>query len=294
MDLAAAARFNLTIAQAYCFLPAQRVLTAEFLARVNASFATLREHGVKALLRFLYDHDSPGENDYDFETIAGHIDQLSPIVRANADQVYVLQAGFIGSWGEWHGAKRPLLSNATGVQDMLRRELYTLLPPDRKVQVRVPEYKSQLVLRPELPHPPWSPPHGAAAAVAAEDAAEVSARSLLAPPPDPRMAFGVASSATPDTAVARIGFDNDGFMSTSSDGDTWPSPNLVYATWGEPATAAWTANDFGTCGSLSTPLGCSDHGAIVPPGFAYMEAESPYVPVDGEMCAFMHGPGSSF
>ena len=136
VDLADAAKYNLTIAQAYCFLPAGPVLTDVFLARVNASFAILRRHGVKALLRFLYDHKMPGENNYTFSTIAGHIDQLAPVVKANADMVYVLQAGFIGSWGEWHNSMQPLLSNATGVQDMLRRELYTLLPPDRKIQVR--------------------------------------------------------------------------------------------------------------------------------------------------------------
>ena len=67
--------------------------------------------------------------------------------KVNADQVYVLQAGFIGSWGEWHNSMHNLKSNATGVSDMIKRELFTLLPPDRKLQVRVPEYKSQLILR---------------------------------------------------------------------------------------------------------------------------------------------------
>ena len=284
-DLAAAAKYNLTIAQAYCFLPTDPVLSPAFLSRVNTSFQTLRDHGIKALLRFLYDHKSPGEGNYTFDTIAGHIQQLAPIVQGNADQVYVLQAGFIGSWGEWHGSKNHLRDNATGVADMLRRELYTLLPLDRKVQVRVPEYKSQLVLRPYLPHPPWQqeavPRAHAHVTEHQEYPSALPARLLLAPAPDPRMAFGLATSATPNTAVSRIGFDNDGFMSTSSDGGTWPSPNLWFATWGEPVTSARLP--LGTCGSLTTPLGCSDHGAMVAPGFSYAEAESPYVPIDGEM-----------
>jgi hypothetical protein len=112
------------------------------------------------------------------------------------------------------------------------------------------------------------------------DASAALARSLLEPLPDPRMAFGVANSATPNTAVARIGFDNDGFMSTSSDGYTWPSPN-IFATWGEPSTGDQLP--IGTCGSLTVPLSCTEHGAMPMPGFSYIEAESPYVPVDGEM-----------
>ena len=281
-DLAQAAKYNLTIAQAYCFLPPEPVLSKKFLKRVNASFSTLRSHGIKALLRFLYDHNSPGECNYTFDTIAGHIEQLAPVVHANADQVYVLQAGFIGSWGEWHGSMNHLKENATGVSDMVRHELYTLLPADRKLQLRVPEYKSQLVLRPALPHPTVNSP-----TEANENEEEAAARggeeafSLLEPPADPRMAFGVATSTTPDTAVARIGFDNDGFMSTSSDGWTWPSPNTEFAAWGEPATG--NRLPLGKCGSFTIPLGCSEHGALPPPGFSYMEAEAPYVPIDGEM-----------
>ena len=289
-DLAQAAKYNLTVAQAYCFLPPEPVLSPKFLKRVNTSFSTLRSHGIKALLRFLYDHNAPGECNYTFDTIAGHIEQLAPVVHDNADQVYVLQAGFIGSWGEWHGSMHPLLKNASGVSDMVRRELYTLLPADRKLQLRVPEYKSQLVLRPTLPHPSISLPVAVAARRATsgvigpddeEAAAEEEALSLLGPPADPRMAFGVATSSTPDTAVARIGFDNDGFMSTSNDGWTWPSPNTEFAAWGEPATG--DRLPLGTCGSFTIPLGCSEHGALPPPGFSYMEAEAPYVPIDGEM-----------
>ena len=40
---------------------------------------------------------------------------------------------------------------------------------------------------------------------------------------------------------------------------------------------------LGKCGSFTIPLGCSDHGALPPPGFSYIEAEAPYVPIDGEM-----------
>ena len=81
-DLAQAAKYNLTVAQVYCFLPCTSAeLSAGFLDRVKAGFGLLREHGIKALLRFLYDRDMPGECDYTFDTIYKHIGQLAPIVK---------------------------------------------------------------------------------------------------------------------------------------------------------------------------------------------------------------------
>lgn len=47
-----------------------------------------------------------GEGDYTFATIESHIRQLAPVVQRNLDVVYWGQAGFIGSWGEWHHSNR--------------------------------------------------------------------------------------------------------------------------------------------------------------------------------------------
>ena len=53
-DLEALSRYNLSVAQAYCFLPAaEQQLSEAFLGRVSRGFAALRAHGAKALLRFL-------------------------------------------------------------------------------------------------------------------------------------------------------------------------------------------------------------------------------------------------
>ena len=44
--------------------------------------------------------------------------------------------------------KHALAANESGVSDMVASELFLMLPVDRKLQVRRPEYKSQVVLRP--------------------------------------------------------------------------------------------------------------------------------------------------
>ncbi len=60
--------------------------------------------GVKSLFRFAYDrcNNGPiGENNYTAQTILGHIQQVKQRFQAEIDVVYVLQAGFLGCWGEY-------------------------------------------------------------------------------------------------------------------------------------------------------------------------------------------------
>ena len=45
----------------------------------------------------------PGEVYYTEDTILGHIKQLAAPFAKHYDTLYVLQAGFIGSWGEYLG-----------------------------------------------------------------------------------------------------------------------------------------------------------------------------------------------
>lgn len=45
------------------------------------------------------------------------------------------QAGFIGSWGEWHSSMQNLHANATATAAIVEAELIHLLPPDRKLNV---------------------------------------------------------------------------------------------------------------------------------------------------------------
>jgi len=40
--------------------------------------------------------------DAPIDVISEHIDQLAPILLQNKDLIFALEAGFIGTWGEWH------------------------------------------------------------------------------------------------------------------------------------------------------------------------------------------------
>jgi hypothetical protein len=84
----------------------ERELTQEKLNEVQQAFAAVRQHGLKAIVRFAYGFTG---RDYrsdpkDMDRILGHIRQLGKLFRENRDVLYAVQAGFLGPWGEWHGS----------------------------------------------------------------------------------------------------------------------------------------------------------------------------------------------
>jgi hypothetical protein len=79
-------------------------LTADWLNALNASFAKVRAAGMKVTLVVTYDF-SAGGKDATAAQIKRHLEQLRPVLAANADVVPYMRAGFIGAWGEWHSSQ---------------------------------------------------------------------------------------------------------------------------------------------------------------------------------------------
>jgi hypothetical protein len=79
-------------------------LPASFLNTLSARFAAVRAAGMKVTLLFGYDFTANG-NDATAAQIKRHLEQLQPILAANADVIPFMRAGFIGAWGEWHSSK---------------------------------------------------------------------------------------------------------------------------------------------------------------------------------------------
>jgi hypothetical protein len=73
------------------------------------------------------------------------LDQLKPYLEKNADVIVVLQAGFIGSWGEWYYTTNGL--NTSGNRHAVLSKLLEALPARRMVQVRTPAYKQEFFQR---------------------------------------------------------------------------------------------------------------------------------------------------
>jgi hypothetical protein len=119
-------------------------LSEQALSEFDADMATIRRAGMKCVLRFAYS-SSEKEADAPLDIIKQHLDQLKPHLEANADVIAVMQAGFIGAWGEWYYTTNNLY-NAGARYEVLNKILQTL-PANRYVQVRTPAYKKEFTQR---------------------------------------------------------------------------------------------------------------------------------------------------
>lgn len=180
--------YGLTLAQIYVYLNRyqDRDLAAEKLDAMSVSFDALRKAGLKAVLRFAYEQTMEETEGPTLEIIRRHLAQLKPLLRANADVIYVMQAGFVGAWGEWHSSAHKLEQDHAALAAVVAGVLDTL-PEDRVTQVRVPKYKR------------WA----------------------LGDPSESTWPTVHAENAFTDAPAARIGFHNDGFLAGKTCGGTW-------------------------------------------------------------------------
>ena len=121
-------------------------ISNEFLSLIETNMKALREGGSKCILRFAY---TPDENDKPWDApqdlVIQHIQQLAPYLIDYSDVIYVMQAGFVGIWGEWYYTSNFNMSPSTQDQYAPRRAvlnaLLSSLPKERMICVRTPEIK---------------------------------------------------------------------------------------------------------------------------------------------------------
>ena len=118
-------------------------LDQEILDGFDEDMQVLRNKGFKCVLRFAYSESD--SHDANKTRVLKHIAQLKPHLQANADVIYVLQAGFVGEWGEWYYSDN--FGNETQHLNSNRREVLTALldacPQDRFLLVRYPMIKAE-------------------------------------------------------------------------------------------------------------------------------------------------------
>lgn len=188
-------------------------ISAPWLANYNGAFQRAREAGVKVVLRHAYNSSQPG---YDAGTarIIGHIEQLHDLMEANKDVIAVLQAGFIGAWGEWH-------SSTTGAdsaenQQLILPVLLDNVPEELQIQFRT------------------------AYAIAKATGTTYSLGSWTgsgAPPASLTVPFNSIRISAADrfngSQIARIGLHNDAFLVNRSDAGSYSFPENGY-NWSDP------------------------------------------------------------
>ena len=139
-DLQALRSENMTLLLRMYYLKTfrDRPLSRAQLNLIRDDFALIRRAGVKCILRFAYSQGI-GEPDAPIDIVLKHMDQLTPILRENADVIATAQAGFIGAWGEWHASTNNL-AEPQNAKRIVRKWL-AILPPQRTLQLRTPRQK---------------------------------------------------------------------------------------------------------------------------------------------------------
>ena len=194
--------YGVTLHQAYCYLTdfIDKPISDEKLGYLQHSLDRMRQAGQKILLRFAYEKNSTRKSGSTGKRILQHLEQLAPLIKKNKDIIYVLQAGMVGAWGEWHSSANYIEEDHAMLAKIVAKEL-EILPKERMIQLRImPKYKSWVLNKPIL-----------------DNSTKLTAEN--------------AFSGTP---VARLGFANDGTLANISDGGSWPE-SPFYANPANPA-----------------------------------------------------------
>lgn len=123
-------------------------IAPEFLERLDRNMDIVREAGAKVILRFSYAyHHNTKKKPWDAkpEWAIRHMDQLSPYLMKHADVIFCIQAGFIGSWGEWYYTtnypQNPSKDEGYETRWPVAEHLMEVTPKDRQICFRQPQFK---------------------------------------------------------------------------------------------------------------------------------------------------------
>jgi len=134
-------------------------LDQDVLDRLQADYDTARTAGMSVITRFAYvqggsfPYTAP-YGDAPLDVVLAHIEQLGPVLRANADVIPVVQSGFIGLWGEGYYtddfASDPANPGVLTEEDQAKRRavyeaLLAELPADRSIQLRTMAMKQSML-----------------------------------------------------------------------------------------------------------------------------------------------------
>ena len=142
-------------------------ISDDFLSNMEDDFETIREAGVKIIVRFAYTISAeagscpesficPPYGDAPKEIVLNHIDQLGPVLTENTDVIHVIQMGFIGTWGENYytdyfgdassnGENGQYLDEDWSDRIEVLQAILDNTPDELMVQVRYPQMKQRIV-----------------------------------------------------------------------------------------------------------------------------------------------------
>ncbi len=119
-------------------------ISEESLEKLRAFLEEIKKYDVKCIFRAAYGFDRMESNDCDsILLIEEHIEQIAPILNEYKEQIYCVQAGFFGPWGEWHSSVYLEGEDEVENRNWLINELLENLSEDIIINVRRPQFIRQ-------------------------------------------------------------------------------------------------------------------------------------------------------
>ena len=127
-------------------------INTTFLNNIQTDFDNVRTAGFKIIVRFSYSNSRGTTAQQPSKSqILTHISQLSTILNGNKDVIFSIQAGFIGTWGEWYYTNSTEFGtdgNISETQWANRKEIIdamlTATPVEIPIQVRYAGIKTRM------------------------------------------------------------------------------------------------------------------------------------------------------
>ena len=85
----------------------EQPLDEEALERIRRILRFFVKHSYDVILRIAYDHEGKAveREPFFFKQVQEHLRQLMPVVREEAEHIFVMQGMLIGNWGEMHTSR---------------------------------------------------------------------------------------------------------------------------------------------------------------------------------------------
>lgn len=127
-------------------------ISQTYLDNMHKDFGRIRNAGLKCIVRFAYtDEITVLAQQPSKAQILSHINQLGPVLQNNKDVILSVQAGFIGTWGEWYYTNSTEFGtegNINSTQWQNRKEIIEAMlsatPLEIPIQVRYPQIKKTM------------------------------------------------------------------------------------------------------------------------------------------------------
>ena len=112
-------------------------ISEEKIEEINQYFSIMRKYGYQVIFRVVYDSKGEKNPEPEFNIILNHIDELKKIYVDNEDIILVVEAGYLGSYGEWHSGK---YDKDKEKRNQLIEKLLNVVPEKIQINLRKPSF----------------------------------------------------------------------------------------------------------------------------------------------------------